>query len=213
MSSQSTRAPEKAFTFTPHLSKYNVTAQDYLDTHPDTHVLATGTAVFARENMGQDHLLLVQRSASDSYPGCWEIPGGSVDMTGETILEAAARELREETGLTVRRFVGDMDVVRFCTGRARYERWWLKFAFDVEVAEATTVNDAELEALGTDIVGAKIKLDEREHQAWLWASENDIKNASAGGIKLRFVSSEQKRTMLDAFAQRKECDSEGSGVR
>lgn len=44
-------------------------------------------------------LLLIQRSDSSSFePGTWGLPGGSLEP-GETIVECALRELREETGL------------------------------------------------------------------------------------------------------------------
>lgn len=43
-------------------------------------------------------LWLSQRLAASTYVGCWQVPGGSVDP-GELYLDAARRELREETGL------------------------------------------------------------------------------------------------------------------
>ncbi|GGY77037.1 NUDIX domain-containing protein [Streptomyces anulatus] len=45
------------------------------------------------------HVLLIQRRW---YPhaGSWALPGGHVDA-GETSLQAAVRELKEETGITV----------------------------------------------------------------------------------------------------------------
>jgi ADP-ribose pyrophosphatase YjhB (NUDIX family) len=42
-------------------------------------------------------VLLVQRG-KDPYKGCWSLPGGLIEL-GETLQEAAARELFEETGV------------------------------------------------------------------------------------------------------------------
>ena len=45
-------------------------------------------------------LLLTQRSVTKDFPLAWEFAGGSA-LAGETSAQAAARELREETGLVV----------------------------------------------------------------------------------------------------------------
>jgi len=48
---------------------------------------------------GRKHILVLRRSAQeDSMVGLWEMPGGKVEE-GETLLEAALLELREETGI------------------------------------------------------------------------------------------------------------------
>lgn len=44
-------------------------------------------------------VLLIERSRG-AYAGCWALPGGHVDA-GEASLEAAGRELAEETGVVV----------------------------------------------------------------------------------------------------------------
>ncbi|MCI4333607.1 MAG: NUDIX domain-containing protein [Thermoplasmata archaeon] len=46
-------------------------------------------------------LLLRRAPRSPQYPGSWDLPGGAVE-NGETLEGALQRELREETGLTVR---------------------------------------------------------------------------------------------------------------
>lgn len=55
-----------------------------------------GAGVLVRDG---PNVLLVQRSV-DPYRGTWTVPGGHVE-TGESPAGAAARELREETGLGV----------------------------------------------------------------------------------------------------------------
>ena len=47
-----------------------------------------------------DQVLLVQR-ANPPDAGLWGFPGGKIEL-GETLLDAAARELFEETGVTAR---------------------------------------------------------------------------------------------------------------
>ena len=65
-------------------------------------------------------MLLLQRSLSDSYGGYWEAPAGGVDATIDgTILEATAREVREESGLNVSRFVDLVAVDEWTSGRGR----------------------------------------------------------------------------------------------
>jgi mutator protein MutT len=58
------------------------------------------------------HALLVQRSKSPDR-GLWGFPGGHVEP-GETALEAAVRELREETGVLARPicYLTNIDVIR-----------------------------------------------------------------------------------------------------
>jgi ADP-ribose pyrophosphatase len=63
--------------------------------YPDRPRVAVGTVV-----MQDDRVLLVCRGKPPAQ-GEWAIPGGSVEL-GETLQAAAEREIREETGLSVR---------------------------------------------------------------------------------------------------------------
>ena len=62
--------------------------------YPNRPLVAVGAVVFK-----EDKVLLVLR-AKPPAENHWTIPGGSVEL-GETLQEAAEREIREETGLTI----------------------------------------------------------------------------------------------------------------
>lgn len=47
-----------------------------------------------------DRYLVCRRPAHKRHGGCWEFPGGKLEP-GETLLEAARRELKEELGVEV----------------------------------------------------------------------------------------------------------------
>lgn len=65
-----------------------------MTTRSDRPLVGVGVAV-----IDQGRILLVRR-ANDPGRGLWAVPGGKVDV-GERLAEAAAREVREETGLLV----------------------------------------------------------------------------------------------------------------
>lgn len=189
-----------AFTYDAALTKFAGRVEECLAQTgiPATHLVAA-VGVVARDALpalGEPkRLLLVQRCVSDYDGGRWEMPGGSVDA-GETVLEAAAREMKEETGLTVSRFVRDFDAIRFTTGRGEEKREWAKFSFLAEVAEQEK-SQAERAIADIDL---HIKLDAAEHSAWIWASSDEIQQGVAhDGTLLPFVNGEQKAIMLAAL--------------
>ncbi|WP_328907117.1 NUDIX domain-containing protein [Streptomyces sp. NBC_00234] len=64
------------------------------NTRPPVAQAALGVGVIVQDREGR---ILLGRHRS----GTWELPGGKVDPTNESIAAAAVRELREETGLDV----------------------------------------------------------------------------------------------------------------
>lgn len=65
---------------------------------PDNARFLLGVKVLVINEDGQ--VLLLKRSDKVTRPGGWDFPGGGVDM-GESPDEAARREIKEETSLTV----------------------------------------------------------------------------------------------------------------
>ena len=90
-------------------------------------------------------LLLVQRAATErAFPNLWEVPGGSSEGTDPTVLHSVAREVFEETGLHLTRFVRQVGKgVEFTSssnivdenGVLKPRRVFLKLTFAIEVAE------------------------------------------------------------------------------
>ncbi|PSN69217.1 hypothetical protein BS50DRAFT_572376 [Corynespora cassiicola Philippines] len=168
------------------LEEYAVPEKDFYARNPQYQALVTGIVVF--DNDGK--LLLVQRAADEkAFPNLWEIPGGGVDEPDETILHAAARELKEEAGLEATRVVRKVGEFGWTSTNKKTgtEMRCLKLTFEMEVKSLDTV-----------------ALDPAEHQAYLYATEGEVTADRVGEVALRYVSSPSKAIKLDAFRLRRE---------
>ena len=68
------------------------------------------TRVIAAVIERDGRFLIAQRAAHKRHGGLWEVPGGKIEH-GETALDAARRELREELSLEVREVGAPLSVV------------------------------------------------------------------------------------------------------
>jgi 8-oxo-dGTP diphosphatase len=121
--------------------------------YPRRPVIGVGTVVWHGERV-----LLVRR-ARPPREGQWSLPGGAQQL-GETVAEAAGREVRKEAGIEVEpgETIATIDLIeRDDDGRVRYHYTLVDFTAEAKGGELTPGDDAadarwfeldELEALG-----------------------------------------------------------------
>ncbi len=95
--------------------------------YPERPMVGVGAVVWRG---GADEEVLLVRRGRPPRAGQWSLPGGGQKL-GETLLEAVAREVREETGLALRdvRLLTTLDLIeRDPDGRVRYHYTLVDFA-------------------------------------------------------------------------------------
>jgi len=112
--------------------------QTTTSSYPDLPQVAVGAIVF------KDNKVLLVLRANPPSEKMWSVPGGRVEL-GETLQEAAEREIKEETGITIRAKepVFTFEVIdRDAAGRVRFHYVIIDLAADYVSGEPYAGNDA-----------------------------------------------------------------------
>ena len=124
-----------------------------------------------------DRLLLVRRGRPPRL-GQWSLPGGAQGV-GETVFEAAAREVLEEAGLTVRpiEVVTVVDAItRDESGAVHYHYTLVEVSAEWTAGEATAMDDAlDVRWAGVEEAVALIPWDETDRVIRLAAARRSGK--------------------------------------
>ena len=102
------------------------------------------------------HVLMLERAG---WPGFWQSVTGSIEHEGEPLIQTAAREVREETGI---------DALQY-----RLEDWGIEYRFKIfkrhrsRYAEGVTHNQEHV--FGLELPGIlPVRLESTEHLRYEW---------------------------------------------
>ena len=107
--------------------------------YPDRPYVGVGVIVF------RDQEVLIVKRKKDPNKGQWSIPGGK-QMIGETVAEAAKRELLEETGVKVGQlFLVDVvdAIIPDVEGKIKYHYTLVDYMGHWESGESSAGDDAQ----------------------------------------------------------------------
>jgi 8-oxo-dGTP diphosphatase len=106
--------------------------------YPENPLIGVGTVII------QDNRILLIRRGQPPLLGEWSLPGGVLEC-GETLREAAVREAREETSLTVETadLLGVYErIIRANDGRVRYHYVLIDFLCRTVAGDLQAASDA-----------------------------------------------------------------------
>jgi len=168
---------------------------------PAESIWAAGCVVARRSKKGNARYLIVHRPVYDD----WTLPKGKLDK-GESFLDAALREVQEETGIigTGARFIGSIGYMTHA-GNAKVVRWWLTTVKRGSFSPNSEVDEVKWVSYRKGIKRLTFRNDRR-----VLDRANDMYNEkSAGTIYLVRHASAGKRSEADLDDWKRSLDSKG----
>lgn len=198
------------FTLPPKLAPFTASLKDFRVSYDNTTRLVIGAFIFSYGDPVAFHsqsngdtkserpkpeprLLLLHRASADAYGDLWDFPGGSVEESDSTMVDAVKREVMEETGLQVAEIVECVGMRTWIDTRPGRNTKWAKFSFTVRVVKESDGKNPE------------IKLAEAEHQAFMWATEENIRaSLEERDDAPKFIAMEEIEIAAEAFKRFKD---------
>lgn len=176
----------------PSLSHHAITLEKWSTQNSKYYKMAVGALIFRLSPTNTSQVLLLKRADTDSYPGVWEPPGGSVDPEDKTLLDAVVREVWEETGLRVKGF-----------GAQVWHKIYRKGdeIMEVEFLGRTGGKWCKLNFLVDVVAGDEVRIDLEEHQDCGWFGRAEFE-------KLLFVSEQGRNIIRNGFTAFQEAEKE-----
>ncbi|KAL8741211.1 MAG: hypothetical protein Q9190_006158 [Brigantiaea leucoxantha] len=129
-------------------------------------------AIVPKQDPGpnSDILLLKRTAHEEFYPNTFEIPGGKVEESDPTILDAIKREVFEETGMAVEKVIGAVGSFDYFTEKKAAQ----------EDGEGMPVLSISLQLnFICQVIGHDLLVNPEEHSEGKFFSRSDIKELEA----------------------------------
>jgi 8-oxo-dGTP pyrophosphatase MutT (NUDIX family) len=190
--------PTFRFSLAPALSLFPTSREALNAAYPEITDLIVGALIFSPKSLSKEalkttasqqprpRLLVLQRASTlpiNQYPTKWDFPGGRFETSDNSIFDAVAREIWEETGCHLSRILEFVGINTWVKGPEYGSRKWGKFVFLAEVAELGDTDELDK---------VPISLADDEHRAYSWVTEEDV-----GAYD--FIGEDQGQMLKEAF--------------
>ncbi|KAK2045207.1 hypothetical protein LZ31DRAFT_260040 [Colletotrichum somersetense] len=222
-------SPPLSYTTAPAVLPYTLRFHPYRPSSSPhhTHHLCVAAAVVIAPAATTPRILLLRRSAREkALPHRWELPGGGADATDRDALAAAARELWEETGLRAARFAALVGCYQWegagpglAASAVPGDQGWGLAGGGVGIVEASSSSSSEastaatatagrdawrkytylVEVEGLAVENVVVVVDPEEHEAFVWATEEEVRAGRCGDVVFEWTSEAQMLDVLRAF--------------
>ena len=190
--------PTFSFSLAPTLSLFPTSREALNVAYPEITDLIVGALIFSLKPLSKEalktttapqqrpRLLVLQRASTlpiNQYPAKWDFPGGRFETSDNSIFDAVAREIWEETGCHLSRILEFAGINRWVKGPVYGSRKWGKFVFLADVAELEDTDELDKVPIG---------LADDEHQAYSWVTEEEVDAYD-------FIGEDQSQMLKEAF--------------